>query len=74
MTDNNIFYLKKEGYKNLILKTCLVIFLLLITYISYFGFYTKKYLPLRLSGFQYSAAKAAADPLVTNPSKEKKIC
>ena len=72
MTDNNIFYLKKEGYKNLILKTCLVIFLLLITYISYFGFYTKKYLPLRLSGFQYSAAKAAADPLVTNPSIEKK--
>jgi hypothetical protein len=72
MEDDNIFYLKKEGYKNLILKTCLVIFLLLITYIAYFGFYTKKYLPVRFSAFQYSAAKAAVDPLKTNTSIENR--
>lgn len=54
--ESNINFQKKNLFRNLIIKTCLVLFLSLIVYISYFGF-KKKYQPLFLSKFQFNQSK-----------------
>lgn len=54
--ESNINFQKKNLFRNLIIKTCLVLFLSLIVYISYFGF-KKKYQPLFLSKFQVNQSK-----------------
>ena len=46
----------KNPFSDLIFMFFIIIFLLLAVYISYFG-YEKKYLPTRLSNFQYSTYK-----------------
>lgn len=47
---------KKKLFSSMMVKFSLILFLILICYISYFG-YVKTYKPLRLSKFQYNTYK-----------------